>query len=76
MKIMLSRYNIAISYIKQTFYRPYHDGKTHRKTVFSFYIGLNFPKIKGKSIYVDYFSQSSRMDANRARGKKLSRFNV
>ena len=27
----------------------------------------NCPKIKGKSIYVDYFCQSSRMGANRAR---------
>ena len=66
-KIILNRYNIAESYKKQIFYLPYHNGKTIRKTVLSFYITLNCPKIKVKSIYFDYFCQSSRMDANRAR---------
>jgi hypothetical protein len=66
-KIILNRYNIAVSYKKQTFYLPYHNGKTIRKTVLSFYITLNCLKIKVKSIYFDYFCQSSRMDANRTR---------
>jgi hypothetical protein len=73
---MLSRYNIAISYKKRTSCLQHQVGHVHRKTTLSFYIGLNCPKIKGRSIYVDYFSQSIRMDANRARRKKLKRFNI
>jgi hypothetical protein len=63
---MLSRYNIAVLYKKRTFCLQHHVGQAHRKTAFSFYIGFNCPKIKDKLIYVDLFSQSSRMDANRA----------
>jgi hypothetical protein len=60
---MLSRYSIAISYKKPTFSLPYDIGQAHRKTALSFYIGLNCPKIKAKSIYVDYFPHSTRMGA-------------
>jgi len=55
-----------LGFVPQISWVPYHVEKTHRKTVLSSYIGFNYPKIKVKLIYVDVFSQSSRMDAKRA----------
>ena len=48
-------YLIQLVIVPQTFYLPYHVEQAHRKTAFSFYIGLNCPKIKGKLILLTCF---------------------
>jgi len=58
---------VSLGIAPQNFCLPYPVGQAHRNTVLSFYVGRNCPKIKGKSIYVDYFSQFNRMDVTRAR---------